>query len=179
MAKYSAPLDPDTLILSVDKFGFQYRNFMGMLLFAVQIGRFDIAPAVAILCKYNDRPDIVHFQAAKIAMRYLRTMEERGKIYWYPTGQESPDLARGTLPHFHPAAAIGNLFPMDFSLLDQFVTSMHLTLVSWLWATLTPSLALSSLSAVDPCLPRLDSNVPHPSLPQNPRSSLDVMPAKS
>jgi hypothetical protein len=40
-----------------------------MLILVVQIGRFDSAPEVSILCKYNHRPDTVHFNAAKTVMR--------------------------------------------------------------------------------------------------------------
>jgi hypothetical protein len=59
------PLDPKALQLIVDKFGFPYRTMTGLLIFAVQIDRFDIAPSVTILCKFNYRPAEVHFQAAK------------------------------------------------------------------------------------------------------------------
>jgi hypothetical protein len=118
MAKYRGPLDPHALLLIFEKFGFQYRSLTGMLIFAVQIGRFDIAPAVTILCKYNDRPDVIHFQAAKTVMRYLRATIERGNIYWRPSGRERPDLPRGTLTPFRPEAAIDDLFPTNFSLLE-------------------------------------------------------------
>jgi hypothetical protein len=50
------PLDPNALQLIVDKFGFPYCTMTRLLIFAVQIGRFDIAPSVTILFKFNDRP---------------------------------------------------------------------------------------------------------------------------
>jgi hypothetical protein len=84
MATSRGPLDPDALKLIVALFGFEYRSLTGMLIFAVQIGRFDIGPAISILCKYNDRPDTVHFQAAKTVMQYLRCTCEHGLIYWRP-----------------------------------------------------------------------------------------------
>jgi hypothetical protein len=68
MVKSRGPLDPDALCLIVVRYGFEYRSLTGMLIFAVQIVRFDISPAVSILCKYNNRPDTVHFQAAKSVM---------------------------------------------------------------------------------------------------------------
>jgi hypothetical protein len=65
-------LDPAGIVAMADKHGFAYRTMTGMLIFAVQIGRFDIAPAVCILCKFNERPSDAHFQAAKNVMKYLR-----------------------------------------------------------------------------------------------------------
>jgi hypothetical protein len=73
MSNSPGPLDPKDLLVITERFGFQYLTLTGMLIFAVQIGRFDIAPAVSILCKYNDRPAEVHFIAAKTVMRYLRS----------------------------------------------------------------------------------------------------------
>jgi hypothetical protein len=73
MSTSPGPLDPQYLLVVTERFGFQYRTLTGMLIFAVQIGRFDIAPAVSILRKYNDRPAEVHFLAAKTVMRYLRS----------------------------------------------------------------------------------------------------------
>jgi hypothetical protein len=89
-----------------------------MLIFAVQIGRFDIAPAVSILCKFNDRPSAVHFLAAKNVMRYLHSEIGRGLIYWRPTGKDRPDLPRGPLTPYRPKANIDALFPQDFPILE-------------------------------------------------------------
>jgi hypothetical protein len=69
MSKFNAPLDPGDLATIVLKYGFQYHTLTGMLIFAVQIGRFDIAPAVSILCKFSDLPGAVYFLAAKNVMR--------------------------------------------------------------------------------------------------------------
>jgi hypothetical protein len=90
MAKSIGPLDPDDLSIMVDKFGFNYRSLTGMLIFAVLIGRFDIAPDVSILRKYNDRPDTVHFQAAKIVVQYIHTTIDHGLVYSHPTVNERP-----------------------------------------------------------------------------------------
>jgi hypothetical protein len=54
MANSPGPLNPDELLAVIERHGFEYRSLTGMLIFAVQIGRFDIAPAVTILCKFND-----------------------------------------------------------------------------------------------------------------------------
>jgi hypothetical protein len=89
-----------------------------MLIFAVQIGRIDIGPAVSLLCKYNDRPDTVHFRAAKTVMRYLRRTKERGLIYWRPHGKERPDLPHGDLVPIRPESAPNLLFPLDHPLLE-------------------------------------------------------------
>jgi hypothetical protein len=89
-----------------------------MLIFAVQIGRFDIAPAVSILCKFNDRPSAVHFLSAKNVMHYLRSEISRGLIYWRPTGKDRLDLPRGPLTPYRPEANIDALFPQDFPILE-------------------------------------------------------------
>jgi hypothetical protein len=118
METYRGPLDPDALKLIVDRFGFEYCSLTGMLIFAVQIGRFDIGPAVSILCKCNDRPDTVHFQAAKTVMRYLLRTRERGLIYWRPIGKERSDLPRSTLTPMRPESGPAELFPSDHPLLE-------------------------------------------------------------
>jgi hypothetical protein len=118
MANPPGPIDLEDLMVITERFGFQYRTLTGMLIFAVQIGRFDIAPAVSILCKYNDRPAEVHFLAAKTVMRYLCSTIDLGLIYWRPTGCKRTDLPRGDLTHFHPEADIGPLFPADLPLLE-------------------------------------------------------------
>jgi hypothetical protein len=82
-----------------------------MLIFATQIGRFDIDPAVSILCKFNERPSAVQFQAAKNGMRYLRATRSRGLIYWRPTGCERSDLPRGDIIPTRPERAIAARFP--------------------------------------------------------------------
>jgi hypothetical protein len=64
MTKYPGPLGPGKLLVIVKKFGFQYRTLTGMLIFAVQIGCFDIAPTGSILCKFNYRPGVAHAKMA-------------------------------------------------------------------------------------------------------------------
>jgi hypothetical protein len=127
MSKSPGPLDPDALLSIVCQFGFKYRRLTGMLIFAVQIGRIDIGPAVSLLCKYNDRPDTVHFRAAKTVVRYLRCTKERGLIYWRPHGKERPISPTAT-----SCPSARNLLQTCSSLritrsLNQFFSSMHLT----------------------------------------------------
>jgi hypothetical protein len=64
MANNPAPLDPGELATVVQQFGFPYRTLTGMLIFAIQMGRFGIGPAISVLCKFNDHPGPVHFIAA-------------------------------------------------------------------------------------------------------------------
>jgi hypothetical protein len=118
MSKSPCPLDPDAPLSIVRKFGFEYRSLTDMLIFAVQIGRIDISPAVSLLCKYNDRTDTVHFCAAKTVMRYVRHTKKRGLIYWRPHGKERPDLPHGDLVPIHPESAPNLLFPSDHPLLE-------------------------------------------------------------
>jgi hypothetical protein len=112
------PLDPSVQLSLQKQFGFPYRTLTGMLIFAVQIGRFDINPAVSILCKFNERPSNVHLQAAKNFMRYLRATRSRGLIYWLPTGRERSDLPRGDSIPTRPERAIADRFPPDLPLLE-------------------------------------------------------------
>jgi hypothetical protein len=118
MAKFPGPLDRGALSAIVAQLGFQYRTLTGMLILAVQSGRFDIALAVSILCKFNDRPGAVHLLAAKNVMRYLRSEIGRGLIYWRPTGKDRPDLPRGPLTPYRPKANIDALFPQYFTILE-------------------------------------------------------------
>jgi hypothetical protein len=119
MAKSPGPLDPEALSAIVTQFGFQYRTLTGMLIFAVQIGRFDIAPAVSIRCKFNDRPGAAHFLAANNVMRYLHSEIERALICWRPTGKDRPDLPRAPLTPYRPEANIDALLPQDFPILES------------------------------------------------------------
>jgi hypothetical protein len=112
------PLDPSVQLFLETQFGFPYQTLTGMLIFATQIGRFDIAPAVSVLCKFNERPSAVHFQAANNGMQYLRATHSRGLIYWRPTGRERPDLPRGDILLTSPERAIAARFPSDLPLLE-------------------------------------------------------------
>jgi hypothetical protein len=85
IGKSIGPLDPSEQIALSDKHGFKYRTINGMLIFAIQIGRVDIAPAVYILCKFNDHPADAHYLASKNVMRYLPTTSDKGLMYWRST----------------------------------------------------------------------------------------------
>jgi hypothetical protein len=115
------PLDPAGIAAMVEKYGFQYRTLTGMLIFAVQIGRFDIGPAVCILSKFKERPNDVHFQAAKLDLKYLRATIDRGLVYWRPTGRERPDLPRGSIIPIRPERGIAAHFQDGFPSLEPIV----------------------------------------------------------
>jgi hypothetical protein len=110
------PLNPTAVLALANKFGFAYCTLTGMLIFSVQISRFDIAPAVSILCKFNEHPSDVHFLAARNVMRYLRATRARRLVYWRPSGRERPDLPRGDLIPMRPKCSIA--FPTDLPLMD-------------------------------------------------------------
>jgi hypothetical protein len=118
IAKSPAPLDPGKLSSIVLKYGFQYRTLTGMIIFAVQIGRFDIAPTVSIICKFNDHLGAIHFQAENHVMRYLHSTIDRGIIYWRPTGKDKTDLPWCELTPYRPKSNINALSLWDFPLLD-------------------------------------------------------------
>jgi hypothetical protein len=89
-----------------------------MLIFVVQIGPFDIAPTVSIVCKFNDRPGTVHFLAANTVMWYLRLPIGHDLVYWCPTKKERPNLPHRDLTPCRPVANIAEMFLRDFSLLE-------------------------------------------------------------
>jgi hypothetical protein len=105
------PINPVGIADLTDKYGFQYRILTDMLIFAVQIGRFDIAPAVSVLCNFNECPSGVQLQAAKHCMHYLHATISRGRVYWYLTGRECPDLPHGEFTPLHPERSIKSRFP--------------------------------------------------------------------
>jgi hypothetical protein len=109
-----SPLDPAVIAAMADKHGFPYCAMTGMLIFAVQIGRFDIAPTACILCKFNERPSDAHFQAAKNVMKYLCATSHRSLIYWRPTGRERQDLPLGEIIPMRPERGIADKFQTDF-----------------------------------------------------------------
>jgi hypothetical protein len=90
MSLSPGPLYPAALQLILYKFGFPYRTMTNLLISTVQIGRFDIAPSVTIICKFNHHQAEVHFRAAKTVMRYLRRTLECGLIYWRPSRNVTP-----------------------------------------------------------------------------------------
>jgi hypothetical protein len=90
----------------------------GLIIFAVQIGLFDIATSVTIRCKFNDCPADVRVCAAKTIMTYLRRTIDRGLIYWRPSGKELSDLHHGSFTPLHPRRAIDSRFPATYPLID-------------------------------------------------------------
>jgi hypothetical protein len=113
------PLDPAGIAAMATKYGFQYRTMTGMLIFAVQIGRFDVGPAVCVLSKFNERPNDVHFQAAKLVLEFLRSTIYRGLIYWRPTGRERPDLPRGNILPIRP-----NIQPLQSMRSEKYLAAL-------------------------------------------------------
>jgi hypothetical protein len=108
------PLGPAGIAVMATKYGFQYRTMTGMLISTVQIGRFDVGPAVCVISKFNERPNDVHFQAAKLVLKFLCANIDRGIIYWRPTGRERPDLPRGNILPIRPERGIAAHFSVDF-----------------------------------------------------------------
>jgi hypothetical protein len=118
LATPPGPLDPAGIAAMAEKHSFAYRTMTGMLIFAIQIGRFDIAPAVCILCKFNERPNDAHFHAVKNVMKYLRATSRRSLVCWRPTARERQDLPRGDIIPMRPERGIAEKFPTDFPPLE-------------------------------------------------------------
>jgi hypothetical protein len=177
MSLSPGPLDPQSLQLIVEKFGFPYRTVTGLLIFAVQIVRLDIAASVTILCKFNDRPAEIHFQAAKSAMRYLRRTAERGLIYWHP---REINVTISFAAISHPSGrAISSLLPDTHPLLDHvcYVDASF----NWLLVLGDPRSVTGVVIIL--AAPRFShasaSNALLPSPPPNRRLSLAAMPTRS
>ena len=76
--------------------GFNYRQAIGELIFAMTICRIDISIAVIILSQYSHNPAKIHYQALKAVFVYLKATKHDGIYYWRPEPRD--DLPDEPLP---------------------------------------------------------------------------------
>lgn len=75
------PDDPKTQKALEHQMGFNYRQLIGELIFAMTLCHLDIAPAIIKLSQYSMRPAKCHYQAAKALMIYLYATRYDGLHY--------------------------------------------------------------------------------------------------
>ena len=95
------PLLKDESIALQRKMGFNYRQAIGELLYAMVTCRPDISFPVIKLSQYSNAPCEVHYNAVRDIFQYLARTKDKGITYWKPT--IDPDLPNGTIPHLHPS----------------------------------------------------------------------------
>ena len=87
------PTDPQAQKELEKQMGFNYRQAIGELIFAMTICRIDISIAVIILSQYSHNPAKIHYQALKAVFVYLNATKEDGIYYWRPAPRDDlPDI---------------------------------------------------------------------------------------
>ena len=91
--------------------GFNYRQVIGELIFAMTLCRIDISFAVILLSQHSAAPAKCHYQAARALCDYLELTKHHGLHYWRPT--LNPDLPLHPLPnHITDSARLAS-FPTE------------------------------------------------------------------
>ena len=96
------PLTRDDAILLQRKMGFNYRQAVGELLYALVTCRPDISFPVIKLSQYSNDPSEIHYKTVREIFNYLAKTKQKGITYWKP--QLDNDLPRATVPtlnHMH------------------------------------------------------------------------------
>jgi len=75
------PVRPEDKYDLQKQMGFNYRQLIGELIFAMTACRLDISPAIIKLSQYNSNPAKCHYQAAKALCEYLYATREEGIHY--------------------------------------------------------------------------------------------------
>jgi hypothetical protein len=77
------PLAESPLAIALEKkWGFNYRQCLGELIYAFITTRPDIGPAVATVAKFVAHPADCRYVAVKRLYRYLRQTRTLGVVYW-------------------------------------------------------------------------------------------------
>ena len=82
------PLTPDSTIKLQRNQGFNYRQAIGELLYAMVTCRPDISYPVIKLSQYSNNPGDIHYKAIKELMHFLHDTIDDGIIYWQPKGND-------------------------------------------------------------------------------------------
>ena len=67
------------------KMGFNYRQAIGKLIYALTVCRIDVSIAVITLSQFSSNPAQVHYNAIKEVFLYLYATQYEGLTYWRPT----------------------------------------------------------------------------------------------
>ena len=80
------------------KMGFNYRQALGEILYAMVTCRPDISISTTKLSQYSQNPAEEHYIALKNIFRYLRHTENDGLIYWRKHEVEFEKMESGLMP---------------------------------------------------------------------------------
>ena len=82
--------------------GFNYRQCIGELIYALTVCRIDISIAVITLSQHSNHPTEIHYKAIKQVFAYLNSTKREGLTYW----RREP---RMDLPKMDPPQPISKL----------------------------------------------------------------------
>ena len=83
------------------RMGFNYRQTIGELLYAMITCRPDIAVAVTKLSQYSNHPAEIHYKAVKNVFRFLRSTKSEGLYFWKQKSSHTDILPPAILPRFY------------------------------------------------------------------------------
>ena len=93
------PIIKDEAVLLQRKMGFNYRQAVGELLYAMVTCRPGISFPVVKLSQYSNDPAEIHYKALRQVFQYLAQTKDHGITYWKP--KIDHDLPLGPVPHLH------------------------------------------------------------------------------
>ena len=76
------PTDPYQAKQLQQQMGFNYRQAIGELIYALTICRVDISPALTTLSQHSAAPAKIHYDAVKQVFLYLHATKHQGLTYW-------------------------------------------------------------------------------------------------
>ena len=76
--------------------GFNYRQCIGELIYALTVCRIDISIAVITLNQHSNRPTEIHYEAIKQVFAYLNSTKREELTYW--RADPRMDLPKMDLP---------------------------------------------------------------------------------
>lgn len=94
------PMTPDAITALQHKMGFNYRQAIGELLYAMVTCRPDISYPVIKLSQYSNNPGELHYEAIKNVLTFLHSTQDEGIIYWRT--EPNQDLPHGKIPTVRP-----------------------------------------------------------------------------
>ena len=78
--------------------GFNYRQCVGELIYALTICRIDISIAIITLSQHSLNPARIHYEAIKHLFAYLNATKRHGLTYWRTSPQLDLPLTQDPTP---------------------------------------------------------------------------------
>ena len=94
----STPATLDELQSLEDKYGYNYRQAIGELIYILVTCRPDISYPLIKLSQYSTKPSSIHFEALQQLLHYLKATINDGIYYW----RNQPNLKLPYIPHQPP-----------------------------------------------------------------------------